>query len=88
MIDTLCLHRSADADHDEHFPVMTNSELVFEPSRVPRGIDLPGNNREFTELVFHGGAGANLEYRVFSESSLRSNLENSRFTNIESQNDK
>jgi hypothetical protein len=81
-------HRGADADHVEHFPVMTNSELVNEPSKVLRGIDLQGNNREFTELVFHGGAGTTLEYRLFSESSLRSNLENSGFTNIESQSDK
>jgi hypothetical protein len=81
-------HRGADADHDEHFPVMTNSELIYEPSKVLRGIDPQGNNREFTELVFHGGAGATLEYRVFSESSIRSNLENSGFTNIESQSNK
>ena len=81
-------HRGAGAAHEEHFPVMTNSELINEPFKVLRGIDLEGNNREFTELVFHGGAGATLEYRVFSESSLRSNLEISGFTNIEAQSDK
>jgi len=81
-------HRGADANHEEHFPVMTNSELLNEPIRMLRGIDHQGNEREFTALIFHGGAGATLEYRLFSESSLRSNLENSGFKNIQTQSDK
>jgi hypothetical protein len=80
-------HRGVNAVHEEHFPVMTNVELIDTPPKVLRGIDLLGNNREFFELVFHGGAGATLEYRVFSESSLRSHLENSGFTSIEVQSD-
>jgi hypothetical protein len=58
---------------------MKNSELINEPIQMLRGIDLNGNQREFAELIFHGGAGATLEYRVFSETSLRENLENSGF---------
>lgn len=80
-------HRGANAIHEEHFPVMTNSELINEPIQMLTGVDLYGNHREFTELVFHGGAGATLEYRVFSESSLRSNLENSGFKKIQTQKD-
>jgi SAM-dependent methyltransferase len=81
-------HRGKDSKHEEHFPIMQNSELVNEPVQVLKGIDLAGNRREFFDLVFHGGAGATLEYRVFSEGSVRSNLENSGFININSQVDK
>lgn len=80
-------HRGPNALHEEHFPVMTNSELINEPIQKLRGTDLDGNKREFTELVFHGGAGSTLEYRVFSETSLRDNLENSGFKNIKAQSD-
>ena len=80
-------HRGANAIHEEHFPVLTNSELINEPTQMLTGVDPHGNYREFTELVFHGGAGATLEYRIFSESSLRSNLENSGFKNIKAQKD-
>ena len=80
-------HRGPNASHEEHFPVMTNSELINEPIQKLRGTDLEGNEKEFTELVFHGGAGATLEYRVFSETSLRDNLENSGFKKIKAQSD-
>jgi len=81
-------HRGSDYRHEEHFPIMTKSELINEPVQMLRGIDLEGNEREFNDLVFHGGAGATLEYRVFSETSLRNYLEESGFTNIQPQNDK
>jgi SAM-dependent methyltransferase len=80
-------HRGPNFSHEEHFPVMKNSELINEPIQMLRGIDLDGNQREFTELIFHGGAGATLEYRVFSETSLRENLENSGFKKIGAQSD-
>lgn len=80
-------HRGADSPHEEHFPIMTNSELINEPILLLKGIDLEGNKREFLELVFHGGAGTTLEYRVFSETSLRDNLEKSGFKNIQAQSD-
>lgn len=81
-------HRGSDYPHEEHFPVMTNSELINEPIQKLRGIDLEGNQREFNDLVFHGGAGSTLEYRLFSETSLRNYLEESGFTKIQPQNDK
>jgi len=80
-------HRGNDSPHEEHFPIMTNLELISEPIPMLKGIDLEGNKREFLELVFHGGAGATLEYRVFSEASLRDNLEKSGFKNIQAQSD-
>jgi len=75
-------HGGINARHVEHFPIMTNSVLIKEPTQILRGIDLDGNEREFTELVFHGGAGATLEYRVFSEASIRDNLQKSGFKKI------
>lgn len=80
-------HTGVDSLHLEHFPVMQNSELIIEPVQVLRGIDLQGNKREFSELLFHGGAGATLEYRVFSETSLKENLEKSGFIKIQAQGD-
>lgn len=81
-------HGRADSQHIEHFPVMKDSKLITEPKQTLTGIDLDGKEREFSDLIFHGGAGATLEYRVFSESSLRSNLKNSGFDNILPQKDK
>lgn len=78
-------HRGTASLHEEHFPIMKNSELINEPVQMLRGIDLEGNEREFLELVFHGGAGATLEYRVFSETSLKNYLGESGFKNIKAQ---
>ena len=47
------------------------------------GIDLKGQALEFTNLVFHGGIGARLEYRVFSQDSLIKNLEAVGFNEIQ-----
>lgn len=76
-------HRNADFPHEEHFPIMSNVQLIFKPNQVLKRIDLEGNEREFLELVFHGGAGATLEYRVFSEVSLLNYLLESGFKNIQ-----
>lgn len=78
-------HKDANFPHEEHFPVMTNAQLIFEPNQMLKGVDLEGNEREFLGLVFHGGAGATLEYRVFSETSLLTNLKESGFNNIQAQ---
>jgi len=78
-------HRGVGWIHIEHFPIMQNSILTYEPFPKLRGIDLEGNEREFSELVFHGGRGTTLEYRIFSESSVRKNLQIAGFTNIQPQ---
>jgi SAM-dependent methyltransferase len=80
-------HSDVDSSHMEHFPIMENSELIIEPVHKLIGKDMEGNEREFLELVFHGGAGATLEYRVFSESSVRDNLQVAGFEKIEAQKD-
>ena len=40
-------HGGTDSPHEEHFPIMTNSELVNEPIPTLKGIDPEGNEREF-----------------------------------------
>ena len=78
-------HGGSSSQHVEHFPVMKKSRLVDGPFKILKGVDLEGNKREFADLVFHGGAGSTLEYRIFSETSLRNHLENAGFINIKSQ---
>lgn len=69
--------------HVEHFPVMKESriEVYGEVSRL-RGLNSDGEYLEFNDLVFHGGEGFTLEYRIFSETSLKSFLRENYFTNI------
>jgi hypothetical protein len=64
---------------------MKNTEIVEFPYKIFRGVDLEGKMREFSDLIFHGGAGSTLEFRVFSENSLRNYLERAGFTNIKVQ---
>ena len=77
-------HTSAGNIHQEHFPVMNSSELKLTPVPKLTGVDLKGQALEFTNLVFHGGIGATLEYRVFSQDSLIKNLEAVGFNEIQS----
>lgn len=74
-------HTSSSNAHVEHFPVMQSSELELGENPILKGIDLSGAPVEFTNLTFHGGMGATLEYRIFSEESLRSNLLQAGFVN-------
>lgn len=41
-----------------------------------------GREQRFADLVFHGGPGSTLEMRVFSEASLRRELEQAGFTDV------
>jgi SAM-dependent methyltransferase len=64
-------HNPSGFDHIEHFPVLLFSELIMYPIPKLTGILDDGTRIQFDDLVFHGGDGAVLEYRVFSEDSLR-----------------
>ena len=75
-------HGPLNSQHIEHFPVMKNSEILETPVKVFKGVDLNGKVREFSNLVFHGGAGSTLEFRIFSENSLRNYLTKSGFVNL------
>jgi hypothetical protein len=78
-------HREKGFPHIEHFPVLTESHIDFSGDPKLIGKTVTGETIEFGDLVFHGGAGSTLEYRVFSEDSLRSNLLSSGFVNIKIQ---
>jgi hypothetical protein len=71
--------------HIEHFPVMSKSQiLISEKGPVLMGVDTNGKQLKFSKLVFHGGVGATLEYRVFSEKSLIQYLIFAQFKKIKS----
>ena len=67
--------------HIEHFPIMKASQISMrQEGPVLEGTDIHGETVEFTKLIFHGGIGATLEYRVFSEDSLKAHLQASGFS--------
>jgi hypothetical protein len=68
-------HTDEQGEHVEHFPVMRNSQIVKRNEQlVLIGEDTSGNSVSFDNLIFHGGIGTTLEYRVFSKSSLIDHL--------------
>jgi len=68
----------------EHFPELHDYEILEPgtPGAVLRNRTRDGRVQEFRELVFHGGAGATLELRVFSRAGLLRDLEQAGFENI------
>jgi SAM-dependent methyltransferase len=68
--------------HVEHFPVMRNMKIKLEPTPELTGEDAEGNLHSYQDLKFGEGDGVNLEYRVFSEDSLKANLAAAGFVNI------
>jgi len=64
---------------------MVNSLLIQGDTPILRGTDTEGNPQEFGNLVFHGGAGSTLEYRVFSEDSIEEELLACGFVKLEKQ---
>jgi len=75
-------HSDSSGKHIERFPEMTNIELDLENTPRLIGTLKNGDLAEFTDLVFHGGVGFTLEYRVFSFHSLKEHLLNAGFTNF------
>lgn len=58
-------------DTIEHFPELHDFSILEENgSYWLRNVTQSGSVQEFHELVFHGGAGATLEMRVFAEATL------------------
>ena len=67
----------------EHFPDLYKYEIIKKGSRCfLKNTTRDGVEQIFDNLVFHGGAGATLEMRVFSESSLREEFAKAGFNNI------
>lgn len=68
----------------EHFPDMYQYELIKQSDEkyILKNTTRDGRRQIFEELVFHGGAGATLEMRVFSKNGLLRNLQNAGFRDI------
>jgi hypothetical protein len=78
-------HTDASGVHVEHFPVMERFVVDLVGTPKLRGILLGGEEVEFSNLVFHGGVGATLEFRIFSEESLSENFNQAGFKKIKIQ---
>jgi hypothetical protein len=63
----------------KHSPEMTNAQLILDEEPRLVGTLKNGKRTEFSNLIFHGGLGFTLEYRVFSFHSLREEILNSAF---------
>jgi GT2 family glycosyltransferase/glycosyltransferase involved in cell wall biosynthesis len=62
---------SKEGETREHFPELCRYEIVQRDGKpVLKNITRDGRPQIFEDLIFHGGAGATLEMRLFSESSL------------------
>lgn len=71
-------------DTVEHFPELHQYTIEDRGgSFVLVNTTVDGRRQEHANLVFHGGPGSTLELRLFSESSLRRNLESAGFGKIE-----
>lgn len=82
-------HTDINGKHVEHFPVMTESRIFpREIGPVLEGKGANGELLEFSDLTFHGGIGATLEYRIFSKNSLEQNLKVAGFKNLKLCNNK
>ena len=67
----------------EHFPELNEFSIVERDGLfVLRNKTRTGVVQEFKDLVFHGGPGATLEMRVFSETALIQHLKDAGFTDI------
>ena len=76
-------HTDLNGKHVEHFPVMKESRIsTRESGFVLEGRSSDGKLLEFGGLTFHGGIGATLEYRIFSQESLERCLATSGFKKL------
>ncbi|TAN37729.1 MAG: methyltransferase domain-containing protein [Verrucomicrobia bacterium] len=69
----------------EHFPDLYDFEVLHSghPNAVLHNRTADGRQQEFHNLVFHGGAGATLEMRLFSRAGIVRNLEQAGFMDIQ-----
>jgi GT2 family glycosyltransferase/SAM-dependent methyltransferase len=69
----------------EHFPELHEYEIIARLGAAPvlKNTTVDGRQQIFRDLVFHGGDGATLEMRVFSESGLREEFEQAGFARVD-----
>jgi SAM-dependent methyltransferase len=75
----------AEGDTIEHFPNLHDWQLAEGPLLLNRTRD--GRLETFRDLAFHGGEGATLEMRVFSDESVRRHCRAAGFARIETAED-
>lgn len=67
----------------EHFPELYDYQIVDIDGRLTlRNVTRDGVSQTFDDLIFHGGDGATLEMRVFSESALKDEFSKAGFKDI------
>lgn len=67
----------------EHFPDLYDYQIMETDGHyILRNVTRAGVSQTFDDLVFHGGAGATLEMRLFSESSLLEELRKAGFGKV------
>lgn len=68
----------------EHFPELNEFSIeVRNGKKVLINKTKDGRVQEYSDLVFHGGEGETIEMRVFSESSLVTNLRTAGFSDVQ-----
>jgi len=68
---------------EEHFPDLNDFKIIKEKGKkILVNKTRNGHEQRFKDLNFHGGYGATLEMRIFSESSLINNLADTGFKKI------
>jgi len=76
-------HSDSSGKHVEHFPQMKNTQIFLYDKPILIGYLENGECIQFDDLIFHGGVGSTLEYRIFSESSLSNSLKRAGFKNLQ-----
>jgi GT2 family glycosyltransferase/SAM-dependent methyltransferase len=73
-----------DKQTHEHFPELHEYEIIDStgPHPILKNITKDGREQLFDDLVFHGGPGATLEMRVFSQAGLQAELKRAGFENV------
>ncbi len=74
---------SKDEKTVEHFPELYDYRIIeTNGHHILRNVTRDGVSQTFDDLIFHGGAGATLEMRLFSESSLREEFRRAGFGQV------
>jgi len=68
----------------EHFPDLYDYQLIKSDNGYQQlmNVTRDGKRQSFHDLVFHGGVGATLEMRIFSERDLLEEFEKAGFKNV------
>lgn len=72
-----------DGRNQEHFPSLNEFHITeTDGRRILHNRTIDGTEESFENLIFHGGDGATLEMRIFSEPDLRQSFEEAGFSTM------